>query len=221
MSGNLVIISDNKIVFSNHFRKPNGIPIIIPITTMIDVVDARFSVPISSIGLSCLAGSGLNTVDLKTPIDDGPVNVYVCKNKKTQSNSAIEVCISKARKNNIPLVCTGYSEGDKSLYVRSDEHSLESAACAAGIIYDNPITAYVEAHKATGYNLYPFYIGSINLICEALSKANEIEKEFIKIDTNKNMTEEEKEKAFVVLRDRAIKQFSDPVDFLQLVEVTI
>lgn len=172
MSGNLVVISGNKICFSDYIRKPNGLFSRIDLLKFIDIVDKRFVIPIKQDGLIGLVNGLPDPKYGDTEIPAGPLALVYHSN----------CCFSETSHYNGKLRSRPVMTGGNSWYVRSDEHCLESAATAAAIIYNQPDTIYKEAYKACGMNRPSFYTCRIKDLQEPIENLHKLNQELNSMD---------------------------------------
>lgn len=179
MSGNLVVISNDKIAFSRYMRKKNGLPTELSISSMLDANNGRFLIPLQQDGLVGLVGCKIDLVGSDHNLK-GPqlISIY--------NNAASEHTVDGGIRS-MPISVSG-----AGMYIRSDSLILESAATAASFIYDDIRVIYVEAMKAAELNIFPYYVGNIEDISKIMSDLRELNNTAKELDEDKTLDKDVK-----------------------------
>lgn len=165
MAGNLVVISGSEICFSDYIRKPNELLTRLDLLNFIDIHRKRFIIPLKHEALISMVSGKPDPLFNEEPIPNGPLSVVIHNGSCVSETSSLDGKLKSS-----PVFYSGMN-----WYVRSDLHSLESAATAAQTIYGDPLKIAAEAFKACGINRPPLLIGEIANFEKALDQFLELE----------------------------------------------
>ncbi len=165
MSGNALFVQKGtKIAFSDYFVKQNKTLLSITPEGLLNLKRECFWIPIDSRAIS-LMGINKFEEEIKTYFDSScPVGIKINEFGDIIQYSNVNDKIE-----------TIYSFANPGTFLaRATKWSLECAASAACVIYDDVSKIYEEAYYSTGSTPPPYFVADVKNIAEALSSIKRI-----------------------------------------------
>lgn len=199
MTGNLIVVSGQNICFSNHLFKPNGILTQLHLASFLDYDNNRFVIPLKEQShYECSSELKIDPVFKDKELEEGPLNIVIHNHSSLSETRVVE-----NRKYSVPIYIN-----NKNIYVRSNVHSIESAATAASYLYKDPVEIYLAAFKACGINKPPLFYGNLGDLVEQLKVMYELDSKLVELHTQ-GVDKNNSDYKFCLKRFRSINEELD------------